>query len=60
MFGGECTLQGGFSALLIAAEKGHADCARLLIDAGADKEAKDRVRVDCCFAWGPFLLFLHF
>ncbi len=28
-----------------AAEKGRADCVRLLLDAGDDKEAKDKVRV---------------
>ncbi len=28
-----------------AAEFGRTDCARLLIDAGADTEAKDEVRV---------------
>jgi hypothetical protein len=40
----ECT------ALMRAAEKGHVDCARLLIDAGADKEAKNKVCVGRCFA----------
>ena len=29
---------------MYAAWKGHADCARLLIDAGADKDAKSNVR----------------
>jgi ankyrin repeat protein len=37
--------QYGWTALIFAADGGHADCARLLIDAGADKEAKDSVRV---------------
>ncbi len=36
--------QDGWTALIWAAEKGHADCARLLLDSGADKEAKDKVR----------------
>ena len=31
-------------ALVCAAEKDHSDCVRLLIDAGADKDAKDAVR----------------
>ncbi len=35
--------QSGDTALFSAAECGHADCVRLLIDAGADKEAKDKV-----------------
>ena len=32
------------TALMYAARKGRADCVRLLIDAGADKEAKNYVR----------------
>jgi hypothetical protein len=36
--------QSGWTALIWAAEKGHADCARLLLDAGADKNAKTNVR----------------
>ncbi len=38
--------QDGCTALLRAAESGHADCVRLLLDAGADKNAKNRVRVN--------------
>ena len=36
--------QFGYTVLMLSAEKGHADCARLLLDAGADKEAKNHVR----------------
>jgi hypothetical protein len=36
--------QSGLTALLSAAEKGRADCVRLLLGAGADKEAKTNVR----------------
>ena len=36
--------QFGCTALMEAARNGHADCARLLLDAGADKNAKDEVR----------------
>jgi hypothetical protein len=36
--------QFGYTALMKAAEKGHADFARLLLDAGADTEAKTNVR----------------
>ena len=36
---------------MLAAARGHADCARLLIDAGADKEATNKVRV--MFAGAP-------
>ena len=35
-------------ALMHAAAADHADCVRLLIDAGADKDAKSDVRVGCC------------
>ena len=34
--------QDGRTALICAAAKGHADCALLLLVAGADKEAKDK------------------
>ena len=30
---------------MVAASNGHADCARLLLDAGADKNAQDEVRL---------------
>ncbi len=37
--------QFGDTALIDAAACGHADCVRLLLDAGADTEVKDKVRV---------------
>ncbi len=40
-------LQFGYTALIWAAQKGHTDCVRLLIDTGANKEAKESVRVGC-------------
>ena len=36
--------QGESTALIESAENGHADCVRLLLAAGADKNAADRVR----------------
>jgi hypothetical protein len=36
--------QYGSVALMYAAREGHADCVRLLIDAGADKDASNNVR----------------
>ena len=33
------------TALILASWNGDAECVRLLLDAGADKNAKDRVRV---------------
>ena len=47
--GGESDLQRGYTPLIWAAAVDRADCARLLIDAGADKDAKDSVRVGRCF-----------
>ena len=47
---GKPDLQYGSTALICATQSGHAECVRLLIDAGADKEAKDVVRVGRCFA----------
>ena len=35
--------QGGDTALILAAEKGHFDCVRLLLEAGADKDAANEV-----------------
>ncbi len=37
--------QGGWTALMRAAIEGHADCVRLLLDAGADKDARHNVRM---------------
>ena len=44
--GGTCgrRAQYGRTALIYAAERGHADCARLLLDAGAHTKAKNKVR----------------
>ncbi len=36
--------QSGWTALMYAANKGHADCVRLLLNAGADKEVTNSVR----------------
>lgn len=38
--------QDGCTALIRAARNGHTECARLLLDAGAVKEAKDKVCID--------------
>jgi ankyrin repeat protein len=41
---GTLTAQNGQNALIRAAMGGHTDCVRLLLDAGADKNAKTKVR----------------
>ena len=56
MCGGLSKLQYGFTALMCAAEYGRAECVRLLIDAGADKDAKGDVRGSVA----SLLLFLVF
>ena len=40
--------QGGDTALILVSRLGRLDCARLLLNAGADKDAKNNVRVDLC------------
>ena len=45
MFGEGCVAQGLDTALIRAAERGHAECVRVLVAAGADKAATNRVRV---------------
>jgi hypothetical protein len=55
---GESDSQYRCTALMRAAADGHADCVRLLIDAGADKEARDEVCVIRCIAVAPSFLFL--
>ncbi len=36
--------QSGRTALIFAAQNGHAECVRLLLEVGADKDAVDNVR----------------
>ncbi len=42
---GECDAQFGWTPLIRAAGNSNAECVRLLLDAGADKEARDNVSV---------------
>ena len=44
-------LQNGSTALHHAAEVGDAECVRMLIDAGADKDATDDVRRSSLLLW---------
>jgi hypothetical protein len=54
----ESDSQNGQTALIVAAASGQADSVRLLIAAGADKDAKGWVRAGCSFAC--LFSFLHF
>ena len=45
-----CGAQDGDTAMIRASVNGCTDCVRLLVDAGADKDAKNHVRVHCCIA----------
>jgi hypothetical protein len=54
--------QNGSTALIYAVQYHHANCVRLLLDAGADLEALDRVRplVDRCLYVAPLTFWLLF
>ena len=39
-----CQTQGRATALIVAAERGHTECVRLLVEGGAEKDAKNSVR----------------
>ena len=45
---GKTRAQKGITVLMHAAAKGHTECARLLLDAGADANASANVRVCVC------------
>ena len=49
-----CGAQDGRTALICAARNGRADCARLLLEAGADKSATDNVRASALCGWSVF------
>jgi hypothetical protein len=49
----ESDAQYGGTALMYGSMNMGPDCARLLIDAGADKDAKCHVRFGRCFVWAP-------
>jgi ankyrin repeat protein len=48
--------QDGWTALMLAASRDRVDCVRLLLDAGADKEAKNDVRASAVVWEGALLL----
>ncbi len=54
-FGTKCA-QYGRTALIGAAMKGHADCARLLLEAGADTNAKANVRASAGDAYRVMMM----
>ncbi len=53
--GGEFDVQKGSTALMWAAKESDAECLRQLIDVGADKDAKDKVRRRSLLCRGAFL-----
>jgi hypothetical protein len=55
---GESDSQDESTALMYATKGGHANCVRLLINAGADKDAKSKVRVGRGLAPSG-LVFMH-
>ena len=48
--------QWGSTALMYAAQNGHADCAQLLLNAGADKDAKNKVRGLIAASMGEWMI----
>jgi hypothetical protein len=58
--GGGFESQHGNTALICTALQDQLDCARLLIDAGADKEARNDVRIDRCFTGRYLVFYFHF
>ena len=56
--GGESDSQSGYTALIEAASRGHADCVRMLVDAGADKDARDNVRRRSLLCYSAFIFLL--
>ena len=54
LFFDEYNSQYGWTALIWAALKSHTDCLRLLIDAGANKDARDDVRCWSLLCCCPF------
>ena len=45
-----CQTQAGCTALMWAVVRGRTDCVRALVEAGADKEAKEEVRIPIAFS----------
>ena len=53
--------QDGDTALSLAAVQGRTECVRLLVECGADKEAKNNVRVQLLIAfWFWFFTHVHY
>ncbi len=52
----DTTNRNGHTALMLAARHGSVECVKLLLDAGANIAAKDKV---CCCAVAVFLLCSH-
>ena len=48
--GGKLTARDGWTALMYACEKGDIECARLLVEKGADVNAKAKSAASCVFS----------
>ena len=48
--GGKLTARDGQTALMYACEEGHIECARLLVEKGADVNAKAKSAASCVFS----------
>ena len=48
--GGKLTARSGWTALMYACEGGHIECARLLVEKGADVNAKNWFAASCVFS----------
>jgi hypothetical protein len=61
---GVCQVQAGNTALKYAAQLGHMDCVRILLEGGADKEVKNVVRtmqtfMHLCFRTMHYLMYSY-
>jgi hypothetical protein len=56
----EFHLQNGRTALAYLSMRGDADCVRLLLNAGSENDARDKVRIACVFCCCIFLVFVGF
>ena len=49
--GGKLTARDGMTALMYPCEKGDIECARLLVEKGADMNAQNKSAIELCVWW---------